>query len=65
MIKPEELRKARKAAGLTQEQAASLVYITERTWRKWEMGEVFGKLDKNSYKARTELFMYKIGDNNE
>lgn len=65
MIKPEELRKVRAKAGLTQTEAAELVYTTERQWRKWEYGEISGKSEKNNYKARTELFMYKIGEQNE
>ena len=36
---PEEIKKARKSAGLTQEQAAKVVlYSSPRTWQDWEYG---------------------------
>lgn len=59
MIKPTELYEARKEAGLTQDEAAALVYTTSRTWQKWEAGDITGKTEKNNYMARTELFMVK------
>lgn len=65
MIKIQELQKARVDAGLTQAEAAALVYTTERTWRKWEMGAISGKSEKNNYRARSELFMYKIKGNEQ
>lgn len=36
---PQEIRAARDAAGLTQTQAAELVYSTVRRWQEWEAGE--------------------------
>lgn len=36
---PAAIRDARKAAGLTQEQAGALVYASGRLWRYWEAGE--------------------------
>lgn len=33
---PEEIAGARTAAGLTQAQAAALVWCSEITWRQWE-----------------------------
>lgn len=36
--KPEAIRAAREAAGLTQTEAADLVYSTLRTWQDWEAG---------------------------
>lgn len=36
---PEEIREARKRAGLTQKQAGALVHATDRAWRYWEAGE--------------------------
>jgi DNA-binding XRE family transcriptional regulator len=44
---------ARKKAELTQKQAASLVYVDERTWARWEAGD--RKMNKNIY----ELFLIK------
>lgn len=35
----EEIRAFREASGLTQAQAAALVYRTERNWQQWEAGE--------------------------
>lgn len=35
---PEQIRKARKAAGLTQEEAGELVKGCRRTWQEWEAG---------------------------
>lgn len=36
---PSEILAARKAAGLTQTQAAKLVGVTLRAWQYWEAGE--------------------------
>jgi DNA-binding transcriptional regulator YiaG len=57
---PAELRQAREAAGLTQEDAAALVYISTSNWRKWESEHPVGKSEKNNFKARTELFQFKV-----
>lgn len=35
----DELRKARAAAGLTQQQAASLCEVDVRSYQRWELGE--------------------------
>lgn len=50
---PKELQKARKRAGLTQTEAAKLVYRSLATWRNWELGRT--KLDQ----AAAELFLIK------
>lgn len=50
---PEEIRAARKAAGLTQTQAAHLVYCSLRTWQQWEAGR--SKMPQGLW----ELFMSK------
>lgn len=57
---PIELKQARIYAGLTQEEAAALVYISTSNWRKWESDMPVGKSEKNNYKARTELFQFKV-----
>jgi transcriptional regulator with XRE-family HTH domain len=36
----EEIRAARKAAGLTQAAAAALVGVNDRGWRRYEAGDV-------------------------
>lgn len=51
----DEVRAARAALGLTQNQAAALVHVDERTWRKWELGE------RAMHPAFFELFMIKTG----
>lgn len=49
----EELRAARKAAGLTQTQAGALLHTTCRTWQQWEAG------DRKMHPAFWELFRIK------
>lgn len=51
---PEQLRKARKDAGLTQTQAAELVYTPFRTYQDWEYGV------SRMPPAVWELFLIKI-----
>lgn len=36
---PDEIREARQALGLTQEQAAAVVLHSKRAWEKWEQAE--------------------------
>lgn len=36
--RPEEIRASREAAGLTQTEAANLIYCALTTWQQWEMG---------------------------
>jgi putative transcriptional regulator len=52
--KPEEIRKAREAANLTQTQAGELVYVTLRGWQQWEAGE------RSMHPAFWELFRIKL-----
>ena len=52
---PEDVLKARKAAGLTQEAAGQVVGRHNREWRKWESGTV-GMTD-----STFELFLLKTG----
>lgn len=36
---PDQVREARSAAGLTQSEAAALIHMGARAWRKYESGE--------------------------
>lgn len=51
---PEQIKQARKDAGLTQAQAAELIYKNIRTWQQWEAG------DRQMDAAFWELFNIKI-----
>jgi putative transcriptional regulator len=55
---PEQIKKARLDAGLTQAQAAALVYSELRAWQYWEKG------DRSMHPAFWELFNIKISMNN-
>lgn len=51
---PKEIvRAARRAAGLTQTEAAAMIYRTRRNWQQWESGE--RRMDA----ALFELFLIK------
>jgi DNA-binding transcriptional regulator YiaG len=52
---PLEISAARAAAGLTQAEAAALVYADIRTWQRWEGDE------RAMHPAIFELFMIKTG----
>jgi len=52
---PEEIKQARKDAGLTQTQAAALIDKTLSAWQRWEYGQ--RRMDT----ALFELFNIKIG----
>ena len=52
-----EVRAARKAAGLTQAQAAALVYATPRNWQQWEQTE--GSNARRMHPGLWELFRLK------
>ena len=52
--KPDEVRAAREAAGLTQTQAGELVHVTLNGWQKWEAGE------RPMHPAFWELFRLKL-----
>ena len=52
---PDAIRKARKAAGLTQTEAATLVHVGLRTWQMWEAG------DRSMPANAWELFCIKVG----
>lgn len=50
---PAEIRAARQATGLTQTQAARLIYATLRAWQEWEAG------NRSMHPAMWELWRYK------
>lgn len=61
---PKQIRLARQAAGLTQSQAALLVYATDpdkpipKTWQNWE-AEPGSKEHRSMHPAIYELFLLK------
>ena len=52
---PDQIRAARAAANLTQQQAGELVHTDGRTWRRWESG------DRGINLAVWELFLLHAG----
>ena len=57
---PAEVRAAREAAGLTQAQAANLVYASLRNWQQWEQSEGASSA-RRMHPAIWELFRMKTG----
>lgn len=55
--KPAEILRAREAAGLTQQQAADLLYSSWRTWQHWESD---GPENRRMPPAAWELFNAKV-----
>lgn len=57
---PEEIRAARIAAGLTQREAAALIYATQSAWEDWEQGR------RRMHPGLFKLFLIKVdrGDEN-
>lgn len=53
---PEEIKAARKAAGLSQTDAGVLVHSALRSWQQWEAG------DREMHPAFWELFQMKVGN---
>lgn len=54
-ITADEVKSARKAAGLTQAEAAKLIHSDQSSWSLWESGK--RKIHKSNY----ELFCLKSG----
>lgn len=54
--RPDEIRAARKAAGLSQREAAALIHATLRAWEAWEQGE------RPMHPGLWELFRIKVLD---
>lgn len=57
---PAEVRADREAAGLTQAQAAALVYASLRNWQQWEQSEGASSA-RRMHPAIWELFRVKAG----
>lgn len=51
---PAMIQAARKAAGITQTQAAELIHCSLRSWQQWEAG------DRDMHPAMWELFTIKL-----
>lgn len=54
--KPAEIRAGRELAGLTQSEAAAVVYSTLRTWQDWEAE---GQTNRRMHPAIWELWLLK------
>lgn len=54
-MKPEDLKSLRESYKLSIAEAARLVYVSERNWRRWESG------DRAMPEAALELFKIKAG----
>jgi putative transcriptional regulator len=54
-VRPEDVKAARAASGLTQLEAAPLVYTSVDNWQNWEQGR------NNMAPAVLELFLLKTG----
>jgi DNA-binding transcriptional regulator YiaG len=50
---PDQIKQARNTAGQTQQQAADMVYVDGRAWRRWESG------DRQMDRAHWELYQIK------
>lgn len=57
---PAEVRAAREVAGLTQAQAAALVYVSLRNWQQWEQSEGASSA-RRMHPGLWELFRNKTG----
>lgn len=56
---PAQIRAARELAGLTQTEAAQLVYATLRAWQNWE-NEIDPAESRRMHPAIFELFLVKV-----
>lgn len=59
-ITPEQIKKLRKRAGLTQTEAAKLIHVQLNAWQRWEAPEGSDYSRKMS-ETCLELFCIKIG----
>lgn len=51
---PQEIRGVRISASLTQQQAAEMIYATQRGWQNWELGK------RRMHPGLFELFEIKL-----
>lgn len=59
---PAEIREARDAAGMTQTQAAQLIYSTLRAWQEWEAEpKPDSTAGRRMHPGLFELFLVKSG----
>lgn len=59
---PAEIREAREAAGLTQTEAAQLIYSTLRAWQEWEVEpKPDSTAGRRMHPGLFELFQAKTG----
>ena len=56
---PDKIKAARERAGLSTTDAARLVHVSERNWRRWESG------DRQMPAGAWELFNIKLEQSNE
>ncbi len=52
-MRPDEIRKKRQELNLSQADCARIVHVSERSWRRWEVG------DRKMPQAAWELFLIK------
>jgi DNA-binding transcriptional regulator YiaG len=57
---PEKIKRARKAVGHTQTQAAAVIHSDLRAWQGWETSEEF-KSHRSMHPALLELYLIKTG----
>ena len=57
---PEQIKLARENAGLTQAEAAALIYKDKSAWRRWETEKTLSSA-RDMDPALYELFMLKTG----
>jgi len=57
---PDEILGMRFNAGLTQQKAADLVYVSAKTWRSWE-ADPSSQSHRRMHPAIWELFLLKTG----
>lgn len=58
--RPEEIRAAREAAGLSQTEAAELIYCNLRTWQQWETETADPAQRRRMHAAFWELWQLKV-----
>lgn len=59
MPTPQEIKRARQDAGLTQDQAAQLIHSSERSWQNWEYEGDNPVSSRKMHPGLWELFLIK------